>query len=204
MENIDVASLIPFVLVTIYTPGPGNIACTSMCVRHGIKKSINFIYGITLGFILISLLGGLCSKLLLTIIPSLESIMRWIGAAYILYLAYNILKADYSFAQNNKQIQIQPFGFKHGILLQFVNPKCIIFVLTLYTAFLHPIVTKPHLILVFTLILGLMGFSSNFLWVSLGAGISHFLNQEWIKRVVNLLLALLLVYTALRLTGILS
>jgi len=201
METIDFASLIPFVFVTIYTPGPGNIACTSMGVNHGIKKSMGFIYGISFGFILILLLAGFFSNLLLKVIPSLESIMRWIGAAYILYLAYNIQKADYSFPQNNQQVK--PFGFKHGILLQFVNPKCIIFVLTLYTAFLYSIISIPKYIILFTFILSVLGFSANLLWASFGAVISHFLHQERIRKIVNLLLALLLVYTAIKLSGIL-
>lgn len=202
MENIDFASLFLFTFITIYTPGPANITCTSMGVKHGIKKSINFIYGSSIGFTFVALLGGLFSNLLLTAMPSLESIMRWVGAAYILYLAYNILKVDYSFAQDDKKIKVQPLNFKHGVLIQLLNPKSIIFLLTLYTAFLHPIANNPIFVLLFTLILGIIGFGANFLWASLGAGLSHFLNQERIKKAVNLILALLLVYTSARLTGI--
>ncbi len=202
MENIDFASLFLFSFITIYTPGPANITCTSMGIKYGIKKSINFIYGSVVGFIFVALLGGLFSNLLLKIMPSLESIMRWIGSVYILYLAYNILKIDYSFAQNNKEIQAQALNFKHGVLIQLVNPKSIIFVITLYTAFLHSIANNLLFVLLFTSILGIIGFGANFLWVSLGACLSHFLNQELIKKAVNLMLSLLLVYTAVRLTGI--
>ncbi len=202
MDTIDFASLIPFVLVTIYTPGPGNIACTSMGVNHGIKKSMGFIYGISFGFILILLMAGFFSNLLLKVIPSFESIMRWVGAAYILYLAYNIQQTDYSFTQKNQQVQ--PFGFKYGILLQFVNPKCIIFVLTLYTVFLYSIISIPKYIILFTLILSVLGFSANLLWASFGVVISRFLYQAKVRKIVNSVLALVLVYTAIRLTGILG
>lgn len=202
MENIDFASLFIFTFITIYTPGPANVACTSMGVKYGIKKSTSFVYGSSLGFLFMALMVGLFSNLLFTIMPSIESIMRWGGAAYILYLAYNILRSDYSFAQNKKEIDIQPLGFKHGVFIQLINPKSIIFLLTIYTAFLHPIADKPLLILFFTTILGFIGSGANFLWTFLGAGLSHFLNQEKFTRGVNLILALLLVYTAIKLTGI--
>ncbi|MDD2353235.1 MAG: LysE family transporter [Atribacterota bacterium] len=197
---VDFASLIPFVLITIFTPGPANIACTSMAVNFGIKKTMGFIYGISLGFILIMLVASFFSNLLLTVIPSIKSIMKWIGAAYILYLAYNIFKTDYSLKQKNKELK--PFALRHGFLLQLLNPKLFIFILTLYTTFLYPIVNNPKYIILSTSILALLGFSSNLLWASFGAIISHFLQNNMLKKIVNSLLALLLVYTAFRLTGI--
>ena len=202
MENIDFISLIPFIFLTVYTPGPANITCTSMGVKHGLKGSLNFVYGSALGFTLMSLLAGLFSNLLLGIIPSLASVMRWVGAAYILYLAYHMLKADYSFEENSGAVKEQPLGFKHGFILQLLNPKSIIFLLTLYTTFLYSAVSKSYFILLFALILGIIGFGSNLLWTALGTGISRFLNQERIKKIVNLLLSLTLVYLAVRLTGI--
>lgn len=201
MENIDFASLIPFVLVTIYTPGPGNIACTSMGINYGMKRSLGFIYGLQAGFILAMLLAHLFSNLLLEIIPSLQSVMRWVGGAYILYLAYQIYKTDYSYQQDSQESK--PFSFRHGLLLQCLNPKLFIFVLTLYTAFLYSIIHIPRYIGLFTGILVLLGFSANLLWNSFGATISRFLHQVKVRKTVNSVLALLLVYTAIKLTGLL-
>ena len=202
MENIDFASLVPFVLVTIYTPGPGNIACTSMGINYGMKKSLSFIYGLQAGFILAMLLAQQFSNLLIEIIPSLQSIMRWVGSAYILYLAYQIYKTDYSYQENSQDSK--PFSFRHGLLLQCLNPKLYIFVLTLYTAFLYSIIHQSGYIILFTTVLVLLGFSANLIWNSFGAAISRFLHQVKVRQTVNAVLALVLVYTAIRLTGILG
>lgn len=202
MENIDLASLLLFTFITIYTPGPANIACTSLGVRFGIKRTAKFVYGSGIGFTFTSLLGGLLSNLLLTIVPSIELVMRLVGSAYILYLAYKMLKIDYSFTQDNQQTSTQEFGFKYGFVIQLLNIKSIIFIITLYTTFLNPLIGKPVLIFFSAVVLGLIGLGANFLWASLGAAISSFLNQERIKGIVNVLLALLLVYTALKLSGI--
>ena len=201
MESIDFVSLIPFVFITTFTPGPNNIACTSMAINFGLKRSMGFLYGIFFGFASILLLTGFFSKLLLKIIPELEPIMRWIGAAYILYLAYSILKADYSLQQNNQQVL--PFSFSHGFLLQFLNPKGIIYALTLYSAFLYSIIDIPRFIVLFAFILSSIGFLSLLLWASFGTLISRFLYQDKVRKILNLLLALLLAYTAVKLTGFL-
>lgn len=201
MESIDFVSLIPFVFITTFTPGPNNIACTSMAINFGLKKSMGFLYGIFFGFVSVLLLAGFFSNILLKTIPDLEPIMRWIGAAYILFLAYSILKADYSFQQNNQQVQ--PFSFSHGFLLQFLNPKGIIYALTLYSAFLYSIIDIPRFIVLFAFILASIGFLSLLLWASFGTLISRFLYQDKVRKTVNLLLALLLAYTAVKLTGFL-
>jgi len=200
MESIDFVSLIPFVFITTFTPGPNNIACTSMAINFGLKRSMGFLYGIFFGFVSVLLLAGFFSNILLKTIPDLEPIMRWIGAAYILYLAYNILKADYSFQQNNQQVQ--PFSFSHGFLLQFLNPKGIIYALTLYSAFLYSIIDIPRYIVLFAFILASTGFLSLLLWALFGTLISRFLYQDKVRKTVNLLLAVLLAYTAVKLTGI--
>ena len=201
MESIDFVSLIPFVFITTFTPGPNNIACTSLAINFGIKKSMGFLYGIFLGFMSVLLLAGFFSNMLLKMIPGLEPIMRWIGAAYILYLAYGILKADYSFQQDNQQAQ--PFSFSHGFLLQFLNPKGIIYALTLYSAFLYSIIDMPRFIVLFAFTLSSIGFLSLLLWALFGKIISHFLYRDRVRKIVNLLLAFLLAYTAIKLTGIL-
>lgn len=184
----------------MYTPGPTNIACTSIGIKYGVKQSINFIYGSVIGFSLVTLLSGLFSKILFTVLPSLELILRLVGSVYILYLTYNILNADYSFSIYNGEIRTQPLGFKHGILMQLVNPKMIIFVLTLYTVFLCPITNNIPLILFFTLILGVIEFGANFFWAFLGSSVRHFLNQQHLIKAVNFILSMLLIFTAFRLT----
>ena len=201
MESIDFVSLIPFVFITTFTPGPNNIACTSMAINFGLKRSMGFMCGIFFGFVSVLLLAGFFSKLLLKTIPDLEPIMRWIGATYILYLAYSILKADYSLQQNNQQVL--PFSFSHGFLLQFLNPKGIIYALTLYSAFLYSIIDIPRFIILFAFILSSIGFLSLLLWASFGTLISRFLYQDKVRKILNLLLALLLAYTAVKLTGFL-
>jgi cysteine/O-acetylserine efflux protein len=168
MNLIDFGVLIPFALITTFTPGPNNLSCASMSINFGIKKTMNYIYGIVSGFFLLLLLCGFFSNLLFTALPSVEPIMRWIGAAYILYLAYGTFRASFSFKEKSDQYL---WGFYKGVLLQFLNPKAIIYGLTLYSVFLNPLIGNPLYITLFSLGFALVGLCALLTWALFGANI---------------------------------
>jgi len=200
MNLIDFATLIPFVLITTFTPGPNNLSCASMSINFGIKKTMNYIYGIVTGFFLLLLLCGFFSKLLFMAIPSVEPIMRWVGAVYILYLAYGTFKASFSFKEKSNQYL---WGFYKGVLLQFINPKGIIYGLTLYSVFLNPLIGNPFYIALFSLCFALVGLCSVLTWALFGAMINQYLHHLKLRIILNGILSLLLAYTAVKISGIL-
>src|ERR1700690_62941 len=120
------ASLFPiitYVFISTFTPGPSNISSASLAVQRGYKNTLNYQSGLAAGVFLIMLLSGWISITLLGIFPALEPILRYAGAAYILYLAFGILKASYTFQDQH----VKPLGFVHGIMLQILNPKLIVY-----------------------------------------------------------------------------
>jgi len=201
MEQIDFLSLIPYVLIVSFTPGPNTITSASMGVCFGIRRTTKFVYGVTVGIFIVMLLCGSFSNLLLRVIPSIEPIMRLVGAGYILWLAYGIFKANYSLKGKSETI---PLGFYKGLLLQFLNPKLAIYGLTLYTAFLSPIINTPLYVGISVFTISAIAFCSVFTWALFGSVISKHLHNTKIKNALNITLGLLLVYTAVRLSGLLS
>lgn len=201
MNLIDFGVLIPFALITTFTPGPNNLSCASMSINFGIKKTMNYIYGIVTGFFLLLSLCGFFSNLLFAAIPSVEPIMRWVGAAYIFYLAYGTFKASFSFREKSDQYL---WGFYKGVLLQFLNPKAIIYGLTLYSVFLNPLIGNPFYIILFSLGFALIGLCAVLTWALFGAIISQYLHQVKLRIIINSILSLLLAYTAIKISGILS
>ena len=201
MNLVDFGVLIPFVLITTFTPGPNNLSCASMSINFGIKKTMNYIYGIVTGFFLLLLLCGFFSNLLFTAIPSVEPIMRWIGAAYILYLAYGTFRVSFSLQEKSEQYL---WGFYKGVLLQFLNPKAIIYGLTLYSVFLNPLIGNPTYIILFSLGFALVGLCAVLIWAAFGAIINQYLHHLKLRIILNSILSLLLAYTAVKISGILS
>lgn len=192
MPKIDWLPLLTFLLITTLSPGPNNLSCASMGVQHGFKKSRAYIMGITIGLVFLMLLIGFISTALLTYFPKFEPVLRYIGAAYILWLAYTSLNATYA----NGESDCAPLGFKDGFLLQYLNPKAMLFGMTVYTTYLVPIIGQPFWIILAALLLGARGFFINSSWVLFGAAVKTWLAKPAFGRAFNLCLALLLVYNA--------
>jgi len=192
-------SLISFVLISSFTPGPSNLSSASLAVLHGYRNTLRFQAGLALGVFLLMLLSGLLSTMLLQFFPALEPVMRYVGAGYILYLAFGILKASYTFTEGD----MKPLGFIHGLMLQILNPKLFVYAFTLFSAFLAPITKNTALFVSVSALLAGTSFCATSGWALFGTFTKTYLHHPRLKTTVNIILSLLLVYTALALAGFL-
>jgi cysteine/O-acetylserine efflux protein len=169
-----------------------------VAVLHGYKNTLNYQVGLAVGVFLVMLLSGWISTTLLSIFPVLEPALRYIGAGYILYLAFAILKASYTFNEDN----VKPMGFVHGLALQVLNPKLIVYAFTLFSAFLAPITNNVGLLVLAVVLLSATSFGATSVWALFGTVIKTYLHYPRVKAIVNIILSLFLVYTAIALAGI--
>ncbi len=200
MDEINFVTLIPYVFVTTFTPGPNNISCAASAARWGMNRTWGYMLGIVSGFFVIMLLAGAFSGALIGVLPWLQGYMRWVGAAYILWLAWGIAgsKGHGGISANGPMR-----GFAKGFVLQFVNPKAILYSVTLYTAFLGSILARPLPVFLSAALLAAIGFSSILVWAVFGLGIERVLRNPLHSRIVNLGFSLMLVWTAARVAGLL-
>ena len=188
-------SALSFALISSFTPGPSNISSASMAVLHGYRTTLKYQAGLAFGVFLLMLVSGWFSGTLLHLFPALEPIMRYVGAGYILYLAYGMLKASYSFREE----KLKALGFTHGLMLQLLNPKLFIYAFTLFSAFLAGITRDISLLVFAATLLAGISFCATSLWAICGSAIKNYLHQPRLKTIVNISLALSLVYAAVTL-----
>ena len=193
--EIDYVSVFIFTFVTTFTPGPNTISSAMMGIQVGYRRSFPYFLGIATGFFSIMLLGGLFASLLVRVLPEVMQVFSYIGVVYILYLAYRVLHADYALSEQSTKL----LGYKDGLLLQLFNPKVLVLALTIYTTFLGSMDRSIPALFLSALFLTTMSFSAISLWASFGAAFSHLLTSQKTRRLVNGLLALLLVYSAITL-----
>jgi len=196
MGSLEIVPLLTFVMITTYTPGPNNISSASMGLLFGYLKSLPFLVGIASGFVIIMLACGGLSGFMTSLVPSLSTWLRWAGCAYILWLAFRTLKASYSFHGEERTV---PLGFTNGMMLQLLNPKVIIYGLTLYSTFLYSLVTRPAWMLFSALCLAFNAWLSISLWALFGSTLKKYVTHPGIRKSINFILFLLLVYTAISL-----
>jgi cysteine/O-acetylserine efflux protein len=197
---IQILPLLSYVLVSTFTPGPNNLTAASQGVVHGFRGTLNYQAGMAAGVWAVMMLAAWVSASLLSVFPAVEPVLRWIGAAYILYLAYSILKATYRFEGGEGK----PLGFWRGLALQLLNPKLVVYGLTLFATFLAPITNSLALLALAAALLALIAFVATATWALFGTAIKIYLRRPRVTAIVNLLLALLLAYTAIELSGVLE
>lgn len=186
-----ILSYIPYTFVTAFTPGPNNILSLYAVSRGGWKKGIKTLLGITAGFLCVMLICALFCYQLQKIVPSITGIMRYVGAAYILWLAIHVMKSGPDDSES------QPVGFLKGFTLEFVNVKIILYAITVYTGYVLPFDQSLISMFVHAVVLTLIGAAGFFTWAAAGGFLQKFLSRHY--RPFNIAMGLVLLYCAVTL-----
>lgn len=183
--------------VTVWSPGPNNIMLLSTASKYGIKKNLKFMLGIWTGSLTLMVLCGIFCRILTAIIPGIQPVMKYIGAAYLLYLAYLTFRR---LPPEEGDTGKEP-SYIMGIILQLVNVKIIVYGLTMFSSFILPYVHQPLLLLMFAFYLMILGAIGNLIWAFAGNILKRFYSSHY--KLMNIFMALLLVWCALRVIGLL-
>lgn len=186
----NLAPFLIYAFVTTFTPGPNNILSMSNGLRFGYRRTLRFLLGIASGFFVLMLLCGLLNLTLAAMVPSLRKWLNILGALYMLYLAWHILRSKpVEEGADEKSLNT----FKAGFILQFVNMKAILYGITIYSLFIIGTYHDPLSIGVFSLLLAVGSFVSISCWALGGNLFRNFLRKHY--RVFNWVMAGLLVYS---------
>jgi len=187
---VNITSFLMYCFIITATPGPTNVVILSTTQNYGIKKGLHFSYGSTIAFFILLVLSAFLNTLFSTWVPKVLLIMQIIGTSYMLYLAYQIYKMDISSDDDNKS-----GNFKSGFLMQFLNPKVVLFTMTVFPSFVLPYYESFFALLLSVLAITIIGFIAFLLWVLFGAIFKQFLQNH--KKVVNVFMAFCLIYAAI-------
>lgn len=186
-------AFLTYIIVMSVTPGPNNILSMTHASRMGLKKSYPFNLGVFAGAFVVMLLCTFFSNLLYSYIPKVATIMLFIGASYMLYLAYKIFTSG----KELKPSRMTDARFSTAVLLQFINPKLYIYSITAMGSYILPYYEDGATLFFFTILLTSVGFISTILWALFGSLFRKLFSEH--GRLLNTIMALLLVYTAVSL-----
>lgn len=188
----NITPFLIYVLVTTFTPGPNNILSMSNGLRFGYRRTLGFLLGIASGFFVLMLLCGLLNLTLAAAVPSLRKWLNILGALYMLYLAWHILRSQ-PMEEGGEQKSLNTY--KAGFILQFLNMKAILYGVTVFSLFIVGAFQDPFVIGLFALGLAALSFTSVSCWAMGGDLFRSFLSKYY--RAFNLLMAGLLVYSTI-------
>lgn len=189
MEVHAILAFMLYAFVSSITPGPNNLMVLSSGLNFGLRATLPHLFGIELGFMFMLLLVGLGLGQIFSLWPALYDVLKYLGAAYLLYLAYQIAQAG---ALGQTQQSSKPMGFWSAAVFQWVNPKAWIMAIGTFSAYV-PTRQGVGVILFSVLLFGLLGFPSVGAWAMFGAHLRRYLQQEFYVRWFNRIMAGLLV-----------
>lgn len=191
-------SLLPFLLfafVASITPGPNNILVLSNSARHGLMATLPIILGACAGTALIVLLVGSGVGQYLSERPQVQTVMQWLGIAWLTRLAWQIFHApvgDLDECANPPR----RLGLLGAASLQLINPKVWLVALAVVGVFAGNGAERQAHVLLLSLVLFLVSLPCVGLWAVLGAGSARVLRSPLALRRFNRCMALLLLASA--------
>lgn len=187
----ELIALGAFSFVNAFTPGPNNVMLWASGVQFGFRSTIRHITGIVFGVgsMAIALATGLGA--LVTQVPQIEIVLKVIGSAYLLYLAYQIAGSQ----AMRRPTAARPLGVWQALAFQYVNPKAWVFILAAVTTFRPEALPIMLGNLVMAGVIMLVVLSSATSWAAGGTLISRFVTSDRATRVLGLALGALLAAT---------
>ena len=183
-----------YYFVMYATPGPNNSILTASGIKFGFTRTIPNIFGIPTGHGIQLALVCFGLGTLFTHFPILLNILKYVGAFYLLYLAWKMFG---SLNVSSTEDKSTPLKYYEAILFQFVNPKawviCITAVSLFYPSDENIIIGTVFMVVMSTVI----NIPSISMWALGGSVIRNYLTNEKLKKIIEYLLAILLVGTAI-------
>ena len=190
MPHTLLPTLLLQILVVGYTPGPANIYSLAMSLRHGRKQSLVMWLGLLTGFSIAVTLMAVLTHFIGMAFGHYVGYLKYLGAAYIVYLAYRILTSRRQ--GSGKQGDC---SFVSGMLVQMTNAKMLLFDLTAFSTFVLPYSNSLLDLLEVSAWLLIAGPGGNLVWLLAGSYLRRFFTK--FGREVDIVSAFALVLCAL-------
>lgn len=184
-------SYLIYTVVTAFTPGPNNIVALYAVSQNGWRKGKNVLLGMAGGFLCVMFICALFCYELAKYLPSLTGTLKYVGAAYIVYLAIHVARSS---PDNSDGRQMT---FWKGFLLQFFNVKIILYAITVYTGYVLPYESSLTSLFSHAINLTVIGMAGFITWGLAGGLFQDLLTQYY--RPFNIVMGLILVYCAITL-----
>jgi threonine/homoserine/homoserine lactone efflux protein len=189
MSHSLLIAFVLFATVMFFTPGPNNIMLLSSGLTYGFRPTIPHIAGIAVGFAFMVGAVGLGLGTIFIAYPVLQTILKYAGVVYLIYLAAAIaMSGPVSADQDNRR---RPMTFWGAAMFQWVNAKGWVMVIGTITAYaaISPYPWNIAIQVALSLFLGALSCTA---WALFGSALRPILTSPRAVRAFNIVMAVLL------------
>ena len=158
IDSLDFSFFLISSIVLILAPGPDVLFLIAQSLQNGLRAGLAIALGLASGNLVHTLAAALGVTLALQTNQHALTVIQYLGAAYLLYLAYQALSATRTKESKKISFSKQHVSyFMRGVLMNILNPKVGIFFLAFLPQFIPAGTDQAHLVmmtlgLVFTLL----------------------------------------------------
>ena len=189
---MNIPAFLVYCVIMAITPGPNNLMSLYLGAKGGIRYFLKFFSGSMAGLFAKCTLCGLLNVLLAEKIPALVPYLKWLGALYMLYLAFTMVRSGIK-----KEEDASRSGegtFRSGILLQVLNVKSWVAALSIFSVYVIPFTTAVGTILLAAFTFTFFCAVASMIWCGFGAAIQKLYRRYRLP--VSIVLAITLIYCA--------
>lgn len=136
IDPLVLAAFVPAALALNFTPGADMMFCLGQGLRSGARSAVAASAGISAGAMVHVTVAGLGLGAAVATIPWLFDVIRWVGVAYLLWLAWGAVR--HGATPPDAPPVPAARAFRAGLLVNITNPKVILFVLAFLPQFVDP------------------------------------------------------------------
>jgi threonine/homoserine/homoserine lactone efflux protein len=204
MSPTEITALLAFCAAMSFSPGPNTTLSTAMAANLGLKRALRFCIAVPTGWTLLMLGCALGLGALILGVPGLRWSVKFIGVAYMLWLAWQLSRAARLTQVDARRLQI---SFLAGVGMQFLNIKAWMLALTLTAGWVvnaagQPSTNPGERLAIISAVMVVFAFSSNLTYALVGSLLRQFLARGRRLLWFNRCLALVLVATATWMVGV--
>jgi threonine/homoserine/homoserine lactone efflux protein len=181
-------AFVVFAVATLFTPGPNNVMLMASGLNFGFERTLPHVLGVTLGFGFMVLVVGFGLGAVFAAYPAIYAVVKYAGAAYLVYLAWRIATAGAAKGEGGGR----PLTFVHAAAFQWVNAKGWVMAIGAVTAYAA---VAPYPLNIFLLagVFTLFGAASSTTWLLFGTVLKRVVSDPRSVAIFNRTMAVLLV-----------
>ena len=186
MPGYVTGNFLIYSMINAFTPGPGNILALNTVTNYGWKKGTPLFLGIFSGYYVVQMICAVFVYGISMLLPDVLGIMKYVGAAYILWLAVHV-----AFGRPEDAGADRSASFWKGFMLKFG--------ITALTGYVTNYSTSLPVLIFFELVIATIGSAATSAWIGAGMAIQKIYLRHY--RLINVILAVTLlecVYSILK------
>lgn len=192
LDGARLLALAGFAIAALWTPGPNNILLARSGAEFGIRRTVPHALGVSFGFAVMLFAIALGLGELFRSQPAVREVIRFIGIALMMYLAWRIANAG---SPTDGKRGVRPFRFYEACAFQWINPKAWVMSITASAAFVTGVAPVFESAVV-SIVFATLGLTSSFGWTTFGMQIGKVLKTESHRRMFGIAMGVLLALCA--------